>query len=650
MIEKLKLVLLVTFLTYGLNAQVSIERNLNLELAEKDSLTSFKIEKALNGFLAEAKERNYTSKYVDSMHLLKYQFFFDKLGGIGNHIAFHDPLVLKSYPIEEGNYRLTIGFTGEKEGKPFIYQITELKAIPYEDHYRFYCPFEDNTKHFKSKTFDNVTYHFSSSLHEGRAKEFVGFTQDLAELANGPIPKLDYYSFNSLDELLKSYGFLYSARQCNFLCYDLGFADNGGKTYMTGTGNENYVFGFISEYLYYYLPNRDEIYWPYVQGLSAYYGGYGLSYDDMNVMKRQFRNELKSNPDINFLDEFKKGRKSSINRHFSYYVMSAFLFEKILSEKGFDEAFQLVYTGSEGEHFFDILDQIIAVNQENFHKTILELIKEIPEDSKRIGSSPLSPDTLSFYMTEANNIIFQAVLNENDTLDLYFDTGGTELVLKQDVIEDNDYTTLEGIHSCSLDQVHWDSLTIFPARIGPKEADGHFGWNLFEGKIVELDYEKKIMIVHSSIPDDLEDYAKLKIEYINTLFCINSSIQVGESKFTNRYLFDLGFQRSVVLDKNLRQKSNFPDTLTVIKESRLKNSAGKEFINRVVEVDKICFDRYCANQVPVQLLSTPNPARFETHILGGELLKRFNTILDFQNGFVYMKPNSLLSLPYKDAP
>lgn len=259
-----------------------------------------------------------------------------------------------------------------------------------------------------------------------------------------------------------------------------------------------------------------------------------------------------------------------------------------------------------------------------------------------------SPDTLSFKITDGNNIIFKAVLDKKDTLDFYFDTGGTELVLKQSVIKEKNYSPLEDIYSFSLNNLNWDKLTIFPTQIGPEEAAGHFGWNLFKGKIVELDYEKKLMIVHSTFSRNLEDYAKLDIEYINTLFCISSSIQVGEQTFSNRYLFDSGFQRAVVLDKELRQKSNFPDNLPVIKESRLRNGAGTEFVNRVVKVDKICFGTSCANQVPVQLLSTPNPARFETHILGNELLKRFNTILDFQNDFVYMKPNSLLTLPYKD--
>ncbi|MEO0403471.1 MAG: hypothetical protein AAF193_01230 [Bacteroidota bacterium] len=86
----------------------------------------------------------------------------------------------------------------------------------------------------------------------------------------------------------------------------------------------------------------------------------------------------------------------------------------------------------------------------------------------------------------------------------------------------------------------------------------------------------------------------------------------------------------------------------MIKESKLVNGQGTEFVNRVVNVDAFCFDQSCANQVPVQLLSTPNPAQFETHILGNELLKRFNTVLDFQSGYVYMKPNSLMSTSYSD--
>ena len=356
-------------------AQVSVERNLNLELAEGDKITSLKIEESLNGFLTEAQNNDYSEDYVSSKHLREFKFFFDRLAEIGkNSEGFHSPLILKSFPVENGSYRLTVAFTGVKDERPFVYQVTEFKAIPFQRHFRFYCPFRDNTAHFKSKRFDHVTYHFSDSIDENEADEFVRFSKESARKTNGPIPELDYYAFNSLDELLKSYGFLYSARQCNFLRYDLGFTDNEGKTFITGTGNADYRFGFIPDYLRYYLPDSESIYPPFAFGIAAYYGGYGLSYDDIEKLKHQFREKLKESPNMDFLKEFKKGRASSVNRHFSSYVMSAFLFEEAIKKKGFQEAIKLVYTGNKGEYFFENLNDILEIDESDFHHTILRLI------------------------------------------------------------------------------------------------------------------------------------------------------------------------------------------------------------------------------------------------------------------------------------
>ena len=273
------------------------------------------------------------------------------------------------------------------------------------------------------------------------------------------------------------------------------------------------------------------------------------------------------------------------------------------------------------------------------------------------------PDSLKFVITQANNIIFKTILNKTDTLDMFLDTGGTAIVLKHSAIKEKtsllkgknknykevNYEPLEELNSLSLGSMSWDSLTIYPTALLPKEADGHFGWNLFDGKIVELDYEKELMIIHNTFPTSLKAYAKLEIEYINTLFCIKGDMEVGGIVYSNRYLFDSGFQRAIVMDKELRDEANFPTDLPAIKESRLKNSEGTEFVNQVVVVNKICFDTICSDEIPVQLFSGPNPARFKTHILGNELLKRFNTVLDFQNNFVYLKANALMGLPYIDA-
>ena len=81
----------------------------------------------------------------------------------------------------------------------------------------------------------------------------------------------------------------------------------------------------------------------------------------------------------------------------------------------------------------------------------------------------------------------------------------------------------------------------------------------------------------------------------------------------------------------------------------MKNGQGKEIPVITVNNEKLNLGMETLLDIPVQLLATGNPARFKTHILGNEVLKRFNTILDFQHNVVYLKANTLFNLPYHDA-
>jgi len=216
----------------------------------------------------------------------------------------------------------------------------------------------------------------SYPLDERAAADFVRFKEFFSELTQVPDEHLDYYCFQSLDELLRSFGVVYDAGKCNFLKCDLGFTEDGGRRYLTGTGNPNYVFEYVGESLEHGLPRSEEMYWPFVRGMSCYYGGYALSGDSMAALKAQFREKLRAEPEIDFLVEFKKARKSSVNRHFSYFVMSAFLCQEVIEARGFDQALRLAYSGSDGARFFGELETVLGVGEAKFHDTIVRLIAE----------------------------------------------------------------------------------------------------------------------------------------------------------------------------------------------------------------------------------------------------------------------------------
>ena len=62
--------------------------------------------------------------------------------------------------------------------------------------------------------------------------------------------------------------------------------------------------------------------------------------------------------------------------------------------------------------------------------------------------------------------------------------------------------------------------------------------------------------------------------------------------------------------------------------------------------ENLIFGNYVLKNVPAQINSYSQPAGFSTHFLGGEVLKRFNTIIDFQENVVYLKPNHLFNEAY----
>ncbi len=353
----------------------AVRRNFGAQLSEDEAIDAA-LDRALDAFLAEARASALSDEFVEQEHVAQHGFFFDEVRGMASteQRTFHAPTVLKSYTRNGRDYFITVSFTGIQKGTPFTFRILEFKAIPHGSGYRFYCPLDERTRAFKTTKLGEVTYHHSGALDPDEAAEFARFQAQLCALTETPCTALDYFKFETLDELLASHGILYTATKCNFLAHDLGFLESDDVTYMTGTDDAAYICGYVEDYLERHVPGAEEIYSPCAVGLAVFYGDYFTSGDDMQTLKAQFRAELAARPDLDFLAEFNKGRAASIHRHYCHYVICAFLCEEALEKHGFGTALQLVHSGKGGERFFDSLKTALGVDESNFHRTVLRMI------------------------------------------------------------------------------------------------------------------------------------------------------------------------------------------------------------------------------------------------------------------------------------
>ena len=265
-------------------------------------------------------------------------------------------------------------------------------------------------------------------------------------------------------------------------------------------------------------------------------------------------------------------------------------------------------------------------------------------------------DTIPFILNKHNTLYVRAVVNEIDTLNLNFDTGSSELTLTQHTLANKFKSKVNLYHTFYNVKIGSQTYQtrLYDAALAGYDTDGRFGWDLFNGQVVEVNYDQNILVVHNQLPDYVTQdsaYTKLTISYIDNVFLVQSSIMHHEVENKDVFLFDTGFNRTVMLDNDLMEENDFPfDQMEVIKTSILRGAQGNEIPVITANLQQLKLGDYCLKNVPAQQLISHKPIKNKNiHILGNEVLKRFTTFMDFKDHIIYLKPNDLYDATYTDA-
>jgi hypothetical protein len=276
-------------------------------------------------------------------------------------------------------------------------------------------------------------------------------------------------------------------------------------------------------------------------------------------------------------------------------------------------------------------------------------------------------DTIPFTLTSYNAIAVKAVVNGTDSVTLHFDTGSWDFRLTKDAIlkktsllsnqsdalagkAEPNFNKLNKVSKIQMGKLTWNDPEIEATGFTAHEMDGRFGWNLFEGKQVEVDYDKGLIIIHSGLPKRLTGYVKAPIEFIRSFMCIKGDFEISGKKHSGNFLMDTGADQAIILDSTWTAKEHFSDGLKLIKTITLTNPRGVKFNIRVVLAPAFKLNGFNLTNIPVAILgSSSNPAGFQINNLGNDLLKRFNMIIDLKNDCIYLKPNKLTAVEYRNS-
>lgn len=276
-------------------------------------------------------------------------------------------------------------------------------------------------------------------------------------------------------------------------------------------------------------------------------------------------------------------------------------------------------------------------------------------------------DTLSFHLTEKNNISIPGTLNGQDTLNFMFHTAATEIALIEEAakhiyeLKSSKSVTANSWggkgevkyiqnNRLTIGTFSWDSLTIWVDKLSGQGTDGKLGPNLFEEYILELDYEHEELIVHAEAPESLtsDAFKKFVLTVDRGSMYLEGKLGIGENQYVNKFMIHSGYGGTILLDNQFAGKNKIGEQVEVYSESELKDSFGNVLKTRKAMLPSFEFAGHTFEDIPFSFFEGTIGNQRKC-VLGGEILKRFTIMLDQKNNWIYFKPNELMKRPVKDV-
>lgn len=270
-------------------------------------------------------------------------------------------------------------------------------------------------------------------------------------------------------------------------------------------------------------------------------------------------------------------------------------------------------------------------------------------------------EVIPFELKEDNRIYLKVSVNQSSTLSFVFDLGANITVINKTRLEQNkteikfdSIVSNQGINGISHEQISHNNSV----QIGSKTyknidilgilysendiLDGIIGWDFFQDKIVRIDYEGSELTIYDELPELSQTYNKTKLKFIGNLPYVESIVYNGRKKAKIWSMLDIGYNGAYFIYYDEVMKNNLIDKFPLIGESTTHGTDGTVSKSDLVLLPKVCIAGFEIYNLPTNLTRTKVKST-KPAILGGNLLKRFHTVLDFKNKEVYMKPNMLIN-------
>jgi hypothetical protein len=273
-------------------------------------------------------------------------------------------------------------------------------------------------------------------------------------------------------------------------------------------------------------------------------------------------------------------------------------------------------------------------------------------------------DTIHFRLTEYNNMVVQGVLNGTDTVQLMFHTAADAVALTMEGTKQLHSLQFEGstdsikswggqdnssrlskANTLQLGSLVYKEVPVWEDGYSGQHTDGKFGINLFDNRVVSIDYDKNLILLSGTLPRDIKTYHKQALIVEHGSMFIMADCITGQATLANKFLLHSGYAGAVLLDDVFANDNRLAEQLPLMGEKSLKDAYGNIVKTKKVVLPGLAMGGQLLSNVPAGFFEGAI-GRQKMSLLGGDVLRRFNWVIDAQRKYVYCKPGRWYAAPY----
>ncbi|WP_313097478.1 hypothetical protein [Empedobacter sp.] len=268
---------------------------------------------------------------------------------------------------------------------------------------------------------------------------------------------------------------------------------------------------------------------------------------------------------------------------------------------------------------------------------------------------------IPFRLTKYNNILVPVIINQKDTVQLMLHTGSDYITIIEDSykkmksisISDtlNNVTSWAGYSDMKMSQSNvikfgneeFSKIPIFIDKQSGHESDGKIGLKFFEGKYFEINFDENKLYVYDKAPTKLKKYTKLNSRYSQETLYIKAFPFIDKKPIETEFMIHTGFSGALMISDDFAKENKLLEKFEIIGESKLNDAAGNVILSKKSILPNFELANQTFKNVPMSFFDSTIKIQHK-NIMGGDLIKRFNLILNPEKDILYVKKSKY----YKD--